>query len=85
MVIHNARPLSHKCPIPYPIMSNFTLHVCGNFHVVNINVPAGVGAPPLDTQLLNKLVQFIPPVVHFGLQHRVDSFTGIWCKTLKTN
>ena len=21
-----------------------------NFHIMNINVPAGVGAPPLDTQ-----------------------------------
>ena len=30
-------------------MFNFTLHI---FHMVNVYVPAGVGAPPLDTQLL---------------------------------
>jgi len=33
-------------------MFNFTLQCVQNlFHMVNINVPAGVGAPPLDTQL----------------------------------
>ena len=32
-----------------PSMFNFTLHI---FHMVKIDVPAGVGAPPLDTQLL---------------------------------
>ena len=25
--------------------------MCGKFHITNINVPAGVGAPPLDTEL----------------------------------
>ena len=25
-------------------------HVCTNFHMVNIDMPAGLGAPPLDTQ-----------------------------------
>ena len=32
-------------------MFNFTLHVCvcEVFHVVNVDVLAGVGAPPLDT------------------------------------
>ena len=29
-------------------MFNFTLHVCKNFHVVNIEVLASVGALPLD-------------------------------------
>ena len=34
-------------------MFNFTLHVCEEFfHTMNIDVPAGVGAPPLDTQHL---------------------------------
>ena len=38
-------PYSH---IPY--MFNFTLHVCAKkFHILNIDVPAGVGTPPLDT------------------------------------
>ena len=32
-------------------MSNFTPRVCKVFYTVNIDVPAGVGAPPLDTQL----------------------------------
>ena len=32
-------------------MSNFTPHVCKVFYIVNIDVPAGVGVPPLDTQL----------------------------------
>ena len=31
-------------------MFNFTLDVC-KFFMVNIDVPAGVGASPLDTQL----------------------------------
>ena len=36
-------------------MFNFTLHVCGKFsHMVNIDVLADVGAPPLDTQLIPK-------------------------------
>ena len=26
--------------------------MCGNFHIMNIDVPAGVGTPPLDKQLL---------------------------------
>ena len=31
-------------------MFNFILHVCTNFsYMVNTDVPAGVGAPPLDT------------------------------------
>ena len=34
-------------------MFNFTLHVCNIFHMVNIDVPAGVGAPPLDAQCLD--------------------------------
>ena len=38
-------------PHSYIIMINFILHVCVNFHMVNNNVPASVGAPPLSTQL----------------------------------
>ena len=34
------------------IMFNFTFHVCVEiFHIMNIDVPPGVGAPPLSTQL----------------------------------
>ena len=37
---------------PKPPMFNLTLfHACAIFHMVNIDVPASVGAPPLDTQL----------------------------------
>ena len=32
-------------------MFNFTLQCVQIFHMVNIDVPAGVGAPPLNTQL----------------------------------
>ena len=41
--------------MPHPLSQlcfNFTLQCVQNFfHMVNINVPAGVGTPPLDTQL----------------------------------
>ena len=52
----NAPPiLSHKCPIPIPIMFNFTVQ---SFHMVNIDVPASVGSPSHDTQtLLDKTVE----------------------------
>ena len=47
--------LSYKCHIP--IMFNLTLQLCVEiFHMMNIHVPAGVGAPPLNTQLLNMQV-----------------------------
>ena len=32
-------------------MFNFTFHVCSNLSHGNVDVPAAVGAPPLDTQL----------------------------------
>ena len=37
-------------------MFNFTLHVCTIFHMVSIDVPASVGAPPFDTTSLAKLI-----------------------------
>ena len=40
---------------------------CSNFQMVNINVPAGVGASALDTQLLNMQVQ-----IKVGGRHRLD-------------
>ena len=39
-----------------PIMFNFIFHVCANFHVVNIDVPASVGAPPLNIQHLDNFL-----------------------------
>ena len=43
-------------------MFNFTLDVCANFHMVNIDVPASVGAPPLDTQ---KNFEWISKHIHY--------------------
>ena len=37
--------------------------MCGNFHIMNINVPAGVGAPPLDTQLQHCVVVYTSVVL----------------------
>ena len=40
-------PLSHKFPIPTSLLNfHFFLQIS---HVVNIDVPAGLDAPPLDT------------------------------------
>ena len=37
---------------PYYIaFCNFRLYASGNFHLMNIDLPTGAGAPPLDTQL----------------------------------
>ena len=55
----NVPPLSHKCPtikwcsIPIFLLRMLTSHfMCVQiFHMVDIDVPAGVGAPPLNTQL----------------------------------
>ena len=50
--LSHGRPthLSHGCPIPVSHWLN--LHfMYGKFHMMNIDVPAGVGAPPLDTHL----------------------------------
>ena len=44
-------PLNHKCPIPISLCLTSHFVCVESFHVVNINVPAGVGAPPLDTQV----------------------------------
>ena len=45
-------PLSHKWPIPIYQLCLISHFMCvQNFHMVNIDVPAGAGAPPLDTQL----------------------------------
>ena len=41
-------------------MLNLTLYMCAeNVHIANINVPAGVGAPLLNTQLQITAVQKI--------------------------
>ena len=48
------KELSHKCCIPTSqLCSHFMCVQC--FHMVNIDVPAGVHAPPLDTQLFVSL------------------------------
>ena len=44
-------PLNHKCPIPISLCLTSHFVCVESFHVVNINVPAGVGAPPLNTQV----------------------------------
>jgi len=45
-------PLSHKWPILIYQLCLILHFMCvQNFHMVNIDVPAGAGAPPLDTQL----------------------------------
>ena len=61
--------LSHKCPTHLShkrshshilIMVNFTLYVCAeDFHIMNIDVPASVGASPLDTQLFSVVLCFV--------------------------
>ena len=58
-----------------PIMFNFTLHVCRNvlFHMMNIDVPASVGAPPLDTQLLFSKPMCQPVLVLPHLTHNFYS------------
>ena len=39
-------------------MFNFSLHVCAEiFHMVNIDVPAGVGAPPVAHNSITLLNQ----------------------------
>ena len=45
-------PLSQKCPIPISLWSTSYFMCVQIFHMVNNNVPASVGAPPLSTQLL---------------------------------
>ena len=53
--------LNHKCPIPIsPLCSDFRLHVYAeSFHIMSTDVPAGVGALPLNTQCLRtRLVIF---------------------------
>ena len=45
--------LSHKCPIPISHhVLNFTLYICVKFSHYEHWCASGVGAPPLDTQLL---------------------------------
>ena len=43
----------HFCPsVPVPMSRFPSMCPCpGNFHLMNIDLPAGVGAPPLDAQL----------------------------------
>ena len=43
-------PLSHKCPIPISPLCLTSHFTCVQiFHMVSIDVPAGVGAPPVNT------------------------------------
>ena len=45
-------PLSHKYPIPISLLSLTSHFMCVQIcHMVNVDVPASVGAPPLDTKL----------------------------------
>ena len=45
-------PLNHKYPIPISLLCLTSHFMCVQIcHMVNVDVPAGVGAPPLDTQL----------------------------------
>ena len=43
----------HFCPsVPVPMSLFASMYPCpGNFHLMNIDLPAGVGASPLDAQL----------------------------------
>ena len=42
--------ISHECPIPISLLCLTSHFMCVQFfHVVSIDVPAGVGAPPLNT------------------------------------
>ena len=51
-------------------MFNFTLDVCANFHMMNIDVPASVGAPPLDMQ---KNFEWISKHIHYVISIDVGS------------
>ena len=53
--------MSHKCPIPISPLC-LTLHfTCVQIvHMVKIDMPAGVGAPPLDTTSEIMLAYNIP-------------------------
>ena len=55
-------PLRHKSPIPYPIILTSHFICVQIFNMVNTDVPASVGAPPLDTQ---------HPILMDNLQHGV--------------
>jgi len=53
--------ISDKCPISiFPLCLTSHFMCVQIFHMVNIDVPAGVGAPLLDTQLLNMQVRTKP-------------------------
>ena len=46
-------PLSHKCPIPMSPLCLTSHFMCVQiYYMVNIDLPAGAGAPPLDKPLL---------------------------------
>ena len=57
--------ISHECPISI-------LYVCAKkkFHKMNINVPASVGAPPLDTQQLRS---------HHFVIEQIMTFSAYFC------
>ena len=74
-------PLSHKClriikpciiaPFPYPNYVTSHFMCMQNIYIVNIDVPASVGAPPPDTQLHN---------LHWAFRclARPQTFTRLW-------
>ena len=53
--------LSHKCPIPIsPLCFNFNTFVCVEiFHIMNIDMQFGIGAPPLSTRIYDTFLQDI--------------------------
>ena len=58
-------PLSHKCPIPISPLCLTSHFMCVQFfHIVSIDVPAGVGAPPLNTTS-GKSQNSLVPSLHF--------------------
>ena len=63
-------------PSPYPIMFNFTLYVYAqNFHMMNINMPADIGTPPLSTQHLDK---WLPTVICWELSFWPMDYSGTY-------
>ena len=62
-----------------PIMFNFTFHVCAIvFHMVNTDVPAGVGAPPLNTQLQVTLIKSHLLEKAFTVKPLLSGQLGTW-------
>ena len=71
---HPITHLNHKCPIPIsPLCSEFRLHVYAeSFHIMSIDVPAGVDASPFNTQCLR---------TRLGIRERLEPLLS-WSLTL---